>query len=625
MILTGLGASTLAAIAATVGLLTVLLYILKLRRRPVSVPFSPLWQRVVADKESNQLFSQLKRWLSLLLQLVLIGLLVFALGDPRLSDKWFDGRSIVVLVDTSASMQSLDVAPTRLAVARKELSELVQGLSGSDRMLITDMGPTPRPRSPMTDDVATLSKAVEGLRATETRADFARALRFAADSLRGHTKPEIIVISDGALGMIDATPPLGDAKLSYIPIGSDDRNVAITQFSVRRYPLERGRYEVLLEVTNTNESPAEVEVTLLGDGVVVDVTTLRLGPSERLPRFYADLAGASRTLEAKLRRVDDAVDQLSTDDHAYALMPERRRIKVLLISAGNAYLEAALLLDEYLEVTPVKPDDALPPGNFDVTIMDGVAPSVDTRHGSLLYLNPPQTGAPVEWKKEKPITDFGFDTWDKQSPLLSFIAPENIQVTTGHALAPTDGDKVVGASEQGPILISGVRAGQHFVALGFDARNSDFVLRVAWPLFLLNCINVFAAEESGYLSSFRTGDVWQLPVPSDLETATLRTPAGESLTIPAKNGYAAHFGEFAGFYEVLGRDAKVVHSFAANLSNLEESTLTPAPELNLGGAKATAVEGFSKGVRRQLWIVLVIAGLALSLLEWFTYHRRVTV
>ncbi len=629
MTFVGFSASTLAALAAGVGLLTVALYVLRLRRRPVSVPFSPIWQRVLRDKQSTHLFSQLKRWLSLLLQLALVGLMILALGDPRLADGWLDGRTMVVLVDTSASMQASDVEPTRIAQAKKRLSELIEGLSGTDRMLIAEMGPTPHPLSTITEDISELEAAVEQIHATDTEADLERGLRFALDSLRGLSKPEVIVISDGALGDTEAIAKrlsLGETKLSYVPVGSGGTNVAITQFSVRRYPLDKNRYEVLLEVANTNDTPAEVELTLLGDGDVVDVTTLRLGPEERVPRIYSDLAGASRTLEAKLRLLGETPDQLAADNHAFALMPERRRVKVLLITAGNTYLEAALLLDEYLEVTPVAPDATLPNERFDVTILDGVAPAVEATHGSLLYLDPPAEGAPVGYRKKRAdITDFGFDTWDKKSPLLSFIAPGNIQVTQGHALEPKEGDKVVGASDLGPILVEGSRNGQRFAALGFDPRNSDFVLRVAWPIFLLNAINTFASEDSRYLSSFRTGEVWHIPAPSELELATLKSPRGEELTVAVKNGYATFFGEEAGFYELLGADEKPVHTFAANLSNLNESHLSPAPQLALGEVNAGAVEGFAKGVRRELWLTLLLLVMAVSLLEWFSYHRRVTV
>jgi Ca-activated chloride channel family protein len=53
-----------------------------------------------------------------------------------------------------------------------------------------------------------------------------------------------------------------------------------------------------------------------------------------------------------------------------------------------------------------------------------------------------------------------------------------------------------------------------FVALGFDVRESDFPLRIAWPLLLLNVINDFVEEDVSYISSFKTGEVWRIPAAS---------------------------------------------------------------------------------------------------------------
>src|SRR5688572_30534829 len=128
--------STLLAVGGGVAALTIALYFLKLRRRPIVVPFLPMWERLLRDQEASRLFAQLRRWLSLLLHLVMVALLVFALGDPRLSDRWLSGRHIVVLVDASASMQTRTGDSTRLELARGELRKLVEGLAGADRLLI---------------------------------------------------------------------------------------------------------------------------------------------------------------------------------------------------------------------------------------------------------------------------------------------------------------------------------------------------------------------------------------------------------------------------------------------------------------------------------------------------------
>src|SRR5829696_6806717 len=119
MHLTGVPLQQLIQIGALAGAIVVVFYILKLRRRPVAVPFSKIWERILRDKEATSLFSQLKRLLSLLLQLALLALLLLALGDPRPAANVIEARNIVVLIDASASMQAVDVAPSRLESAKQ--------------------------------------------------------------------------------------------------------------------------------------------------------------------------------------------------------------------------------------------------------------------------------------------------------------------------------------------------------------------------------------------------------------------------------------------------------------------------------------------------------------------------
>jgi hypothetical protein len=399
--------------------------------------------------------------------------------------------------------------------------------------------------------------------------------------------------------------------------------LSITEFSVRRYPLDKSRYEVMLEVANLNDAPADVELELSGDGVLVDVTRLKLGPNERLPRYYQDLAGASRTLTARIKTTP-GTDELPADDVAYALLPERRRARILLVSPGNTYLEATLLLDEYLDVTQVAPGAPLPEGKFDVAIFDGVAPPLDERIGAALYLNPPAEGSPVPLGAA--LEDFGFDTWERKSAVLRFMSMGDIQASKGHAFKPSPGDKVLGASDHGPILVSGAREGHRFVALGFDPRDSDLVLRIAWPLFVLNTINAFVEEDTGYVSSFRTGDVWHIAVPGSLSTVSLTEPGGLKHAVPVSDGRAVFRGELAGFYKLSGgADDAPLGEFAANLSDLDESRILPQKELVLAGKKASAVSIAAVSLKSEVWIYLLLAVLAISLVEWITYHRRLTV
>lgn len=618
--------STLLAVGGGAAALTVALYFLKLLRRPVTVPFLPMWERLLRDQEASRLFAQLRRWLSLLLHLVLVLVLVLALGDPRVSDRWLKGRHIVVLVDTSASMQTLEGGQPRLELARVQLRKLVEGLSGGDRMLVAQLGETALPLSTLTDNPVELNDSVKRLSPAETGTQLEAGLQFALDSLNGRQNPEIVLLSDGAfrddLDSLSKRLPLDKVALRYVPIGNSAPNVAITSFAVRRYPLDKSRYEVLLELANQSDVLRTVQVTLLGDGQPIDVSEFQLQPKEVLPRFYENLGGGNDTLEA-LIVTPDGSDVLTIDNHAYALLPERRRSKVLVITPGNTYLEAALLLDEYLDVTSVSPEQPLPVGPFDVTIQDGVALETPPTAGAQIYLNSPQVGGPVQHRRA--ISEFGFDTWDKKSPLLSFIAPENIQVLEGASLEPQPGDKVVGASTLGAFLITGKRDARNFVALGFDPRKSDMVLRIAWPLFILNSIQFVTARDGDDYLAYRSGKVWHLPVPSNLTSVSLTGPNGLRRLLSPRNGFAAFFGEHVGFYEIHSPDDQLVSKFAANFVDARESTLEVRKELTLGGISASAPTGYSPGLRRELWGVLLLLVIAASVIEWFTFHRRVTV
>ena len=627
--LAGLPLGTLLGIFGAASALVVVFYILKLRRRAVPVPFSRIWDSVLRDKQATELFSKLRRLLSLLLQLALLALMVLALGDPKPKEDLRAGRHMVLLIDASASMKAIDVKPTRLAVAKAEAEKIVRGMGAADRAIVVQMGSVPTPRSSMSGDETELLQAIGQVAASDTRADLEAALAFGRDSLRGLPHGELVVIGDGAYGDSAALAALSGrvnlegAEPRFVPIGKSSKNLSITEFSVRRYPLDKSRYEVMLEVANLNDTPADVELELSGDGVVVDVTHLKLGPNERLPRYYQDLAGASRTLTARIKATP-GTDDLPADDVAYALLPERRRARILLVSPGNTYLEASLLLDEYLDVAQVAPGAPLPDGKFDVAILDGVAPPLNDRIGAALYLNPPAEGSPVPFGAA--LEDFGFDTWEKKSPVLRFMSMGDIQVAKGHAFKLGPNDKTLGASDHGPILVSGARDGHRFVALGFDPRDSDLVLRIAWPLFVLNTINAFIEEDTGYVSSFRTGDVWHIAVPGSLATVSLLEPGGAKHAVPVSDGRAVFRGELAGFYKLSGgADDAPLGEFAANLSDLDESRIAPQKELLLAGKKASAVTASAVSLRSEVWIYLLLGVIAISLIEWITYHRRVTV
>src|SRR5512132_2840030 len=106
--------------AAVIGPIIVAMYLLKLRREDRKVSSTFLWQRMVRDVEANAPWQKLRRNLLLLLQLLLLLLLALALARPFFRTTGIAGRNLIVIVDRSASMGATDVAPTRLAAAKRQ-------------------------------------------------------------------------------------------------------------------------------------------------------------------------------------------------------------------------------------------------------------------------------------------------------------------------------------------------------------------------------------------------------------------------------------------------------------------------------------------------------------------------
>src|ERR1041384_7624070 len=190
-------------------------YIIKMRRRRFEVPFSRLWQRVLDQRDANALWKQLKRVLSLLLILLIIAIMLFAALDPTIGAVDRKARSVVILVDASASMKAMDGddkgEKSRLDAAKDKTKRMIDGMGGGDVAMVMKVDGQATPMSRFSNDGAMLDKIVDAIAASDTPADLTRALGAAADALRDRPNPLIVLVSDGAfpepqLAQVDWTP-----------------------------------------------------------------------------------------------------------------------------------------------------------------------------------------------------------------------------------------------------------------------------------------------------------------------------------------------------------------------------------------------------------------------------------
>ncbi len=626
MELLGLSSGQVLALFAAAGTAVAGLYLLRPRLRPVVVAFAPLWESLLADRRATRLWSRLRRIVSFLVALTVVALLAAATGDPSFGPLSGRARHLVLLLDLGISMQAIDVKPNRFAVARQKAAELIEGLAPADRLLLVGMGAAPTPVSTMTSDRRELQTALAELEPDDVACDLTEGYRFALDALRGRTLPEIVVVSDGVFERdreLERSLADPDIPVRYLPVGGRNHNLSLTALSARRYPLDKNSSEILLEVRNGTDGEREVEVALYGDGVLLKTTRFDVPAGDRVRRFFQRVSGVDRVLQARMTQADGSRDDLAADDLAYAALPPRRKAHVLCVSEGNLYLQAALLLDEYLQVSVIEPAAYRGDEGVDLVAFDRYVPP-DPPAVPALYLYPAAgtaTGIPLRGSGtiERPY----FEKLDRGHPLLRFTALKDVNIGEALRVRPAGGDTIVAADSQGPLLVAGEREGRRFVAFTFDIRKSDLPLRVAWPLLLMNSIDWLIAQRDTAVSEGRAGERLPVRLSPGTRQAEIEFPDGRKRSLPSAGGEILFTPVRAGLYTV--RTTEGEHTVPVNPDCRGLDALGPHQRLQIAGREASPPLPAHRGPGERPWVYLVLAALLVVILEWFTYHRRWTV
>jgi len=161
------------------------------------------------------------------------------------------------------------------------------------------------------------------------------------------------------------------------------------------------------------------------------------------------------------------------------------------------------------------------------------------------------------------------------------------------------------------------------VWVGFDPLESNWPLRVSFPIFIANAVdwlNPANAKNSQLL--IKAGDPFRLALSEPVKSAEVKLPDGSTrqLIVDATANEIV-FGDTAkqGVYHV--RAGTNETTFCADLLDSAESNIRPRDELKFGEytrVTATTVQR----TNMELWRTLAAIGLAVLLFEWWWYHRR---
>jgi len=309
--LVGLSPATFAAIAIAASAFVIALYLLKLRRPRVVVPFAQLWQAVFAEGEHRTLFDRLRKLLSLLMQLVLVMLLVTALADPRPATTGRAATRTVLVLDGSASMMARDTqGRAAFDVMLADVRSLAGSVTSSGEAAAVLAGADVEPLTAFTDDPAELVAGLARAKPAAVGADLQPALRYARAVLAGAERLKVVVFTDRNLGAPEREI-LDDMPFELRGVGRRGANAGITGFAVRRLRTSPADVEGLIALVGIDgrvhtEAPGQFDPLAIKIGA--DHTAA--GGPENLGRELPEYPQADHDerFSQRGRRAADALD-----------------------------------------------------------------------------------------------------------------------------------------------------------------------------------------------------------------------------------------------------------------------------------------------------------------------------
>ena len=588
-----LASPTITLLLAVGTVLTVgFMYWLKPPPPTVMVSSSLLWKKLLKQRKKSSFIDKIRWLLSLLLASIIAISLVVASGGPELfSDEVTDIENVSIVIDNSGTMATLTQSgESRWQNALGYAESLIIDSHPSNEVVLLDTG------GQITSRLST--NKWEALTKLESLAlSFGDAHHFPNLPER---EDRTVFISDGVSNVMIPS------DVEVVSVFELAENVGITGLAVMpNTDGDPSTLRGLVQITNGSLIPKEVRLRASGLGGANISLSLTVGPGESEIRNL-DLTsfqqGPIRTSVTSVR------DGLVDDNVAYAVIPSRTRTRVTMVTPGNVYLETAFKAMSQIDLVTVSKEEYDSDDVTDLYVFDRFIPEVVPDAPCLFFL---PTELPM-------LESSSSDSSLEMHPLFKGVSLSDLMVE--RVASPnflTDDSQILWGDTETPLLVAS-DLNYRMIEVGFALDGSNFPLQPAFPIFLRNA--VVWMLESDLPQSSGPG---QIEIPgmnttvTDLEGKSVQTNSLDQVTsfeARAPNLYSVNQGENTFWMPI-------------NLTNprvtlVNESKLESASPLDTDGLVDTE---FESQADPALWRMLALIAFVLVILEWVTYHRRITV
>ncbi len=624
--------------------LVVLIYFFSKKKNVVHVPSLIPWNILKEDVVRSKIF---KIDLLFLLQILLILLLVFFLAHPYLKSNIINvsGKNVILVIDSSASMQTSEDDGSRFDQARTEALNMVGKLGQWDKMMVISSDYSSRIASNFTDDRNKLNKAINNLKPKDTGTNLEEGVGLGISFLKNVERGEMYVLTDQPPSSINIVRQKPE-NIKFIRFGEKSANVAISSLDVYQDMFkDYTEREAYVPIRNYSGENKNVKLSVFLNDEVIKEEELVLAGSEQKTLSVKNLSAAG-ILKAGI----ETDDYLAVDNTAYAIINEIKPINILLVS-NNFTLQGELEKIEQgtrrIKLTRISVSEYEPEAvkDHDAAIFHEFIPDVSPDINALYTIqNMYAFGLQEEDAKDSNsfssllipeqslLVNPKVLDWDNTHPTMMHLSDlDDLNIEGALAMEPPDWStpliKVSGNQGDTPVAFAGQYAGKKVVTLGFDLGDFDFsesddLRMLILTLNIIQWLNPYEAEEQ---NKILTGGQYK-PHYALKDNIEILNPQGEAVNYDFKGDAEGPFVfnkiDYMGEYKVSG--AGFSNRFVANLFDEEESRIMPEltddTELEFEEKEAVTLVEDKKTEFGKYLLLLVPLFL---LLEWLLFYKKV--
>jgi hypothetical protein len=582
-------------LALTAGVLTALFF-MKIRAPRIHVPSLLLWNKVLDAVREMTLWERIRKVVSWIVIMATGVMLMLALTRPAPSVVAAGGGRRLIVIDSSWSMGArMPSGGTRWDNAIAQARTLIAASAGDEVALATTADGLVE--GPSTDSVLLEAALDRIIPAGGEAGDWPQLANVSV----------VHFITDGTIPRSTADLVASGARVSVESVYEAAANVAITAFETHASGDPAVQPEAYLELANYSADPQPVRLVVTRGTVTVADTSIDLAAGEAVRQIVQlGLEGDGR-VRARISARDNA---LAIDDEAVAWIPGAEPLAVTVVSDAPGFLQVLFERVPGVKATFIATGAYAKPrtGPEHVLIFDQWAPP-EAPAKPALFVSPLTAGWIGTPRFERT------PTWSslQAHPVVRGVDPSTVALEVARTIESEDWTPIA-RSATGTPLVSVAETLEHrrvLLGFGFTEAESNVALQPAFPVLVVNAIEWLARPSLG--EQVRPG-----VVSLDAVVSRLTSPDGKPVAVTT-------FGETRlvritspGLYLAEGggmRSALAVNVGDPQVSNVGRTSLTSEVL-----AATTAPQS-----NAPWWPVLIAIAFGCALVEWWTWHRRITV